>query len=141
MLGSVAQSNDLAKVGSTIAVDGTSGTLFAWLRLDKVEWGHVVALAPGLAQVTKNIVDELMVDARYAPYVARQDQDVERLRADEALAIRSTIDYSALPSLSSEMIERLRNAGPSTIGEAARIRGITPAALAAVFVATQRTPR
>ncbi len=82
----------------------------------------------------QSIVDEVIEDARYAPYVARQDAEVRALRANAAIAIPSCLDFNAIAGLSNEMVERLVSARPRTMSEAERIRGITPAALAAILV-------
>ena len=74
----------------------------------------------------------------YAPYVARQQAEIDRLRSDEAVRIPAGLDYAALSGLSNEMVERLSAARPSTLGAAARLRGITPAALAAILVHARR---
>ena len=70
--------------------------------------------------------------------VARQQADIDRLRADEAVRLPAELDYVALPGLSNEMVERLSAARPSTLGAAARIRGVTPAALAAILIHARR---
>jgi tRNA uridine 5-carboxymethylaminomethyl modification enzyme len=80
------------------------------------------------------VIDEAVEDHRYAPYVARQESEIARLRSDEAVRIPADLDYAAVPGLSNEMVERLSLARPATLGAASRIRGITPAALAAILV-------
>jgi tRNA uridine 5-carboxymethylaminomethyl modification enzyme len=83
-------------------------------------------------------VEEAIQDHRYAPYVARQRSEVARLKADEAVLLPEYLDYARIPGLSTEMVERLSLARPSTLGAASRIRGITPAALAAILVSARR---
>ena len=83
-------------------------------------------------------LEEAIQDHLYAPYVARQQAEIERLRADEAVRLPADLDYAALPGLSNEMVERLSAARPATLGAAARIRGVTPAALAAILVHARR---
>ena len=138
MLSTPYQSSSLLAVGAKIAADGTSQSLFDWLRIDSIRWPHVVALAPALGEYPPEILRELMIDARYAPYVERQEREVARSRDDDSVCLGSALDYSTLPSLSREMVERLQRAKPATLGEASRIRGITPAALAALLVGAQR---
>ncbi|MFN6934884.1 MAG: tRNA uridine-5-carboxymethylaminomethyl(34) synthesis enzyme MnmG [Tsuneonella sp.] len=81
---------------------------------------------------------ELVEDAAYAPYVDRQESELRELRAAGGLHIPQGSDFAAIPGLSSEMIERLQAACPETLGAAQRIRGITPAALAAVMIHVKR---
>jgi len=83
-------------------------------------------------------LEEAVQDHRYAPYVERQKSELTRLRSDEKLRIPPDLDYAAIAGLSSEMVERLTAVRPSTLGAAGRIRGITPAALAAILVQARR---
>ena len=78
--------------------------------------------------------EELEEDARYAPYLARQDAELRDLRAGEALPLDDRLDYSTLAGLSREMAERLGAARPATLGAAGRVAGVTPAALAVLLV-------
>jgi tRNA uridine 5-carboxymethylaminomethyl modification enzyme len=77
-------------------------------------------------------------DAMYAPYVARQQREWEVVRRDSRVWIPRTLDYSEIPGLSKEMVERLSAARPETIDQASRVPGVTPAALSAVYVAANR---
>ena len=77
-------------------------------------------------------------DALYAPYVARQQREWEVVRRDSRVWIRADLDFSAVPGLSNEMVERLAIARPETLDQAARVPGVTPAALSALFVAATR---
>ena len=84
------------------------------------------------------LVHEVLEDAAYAPYLARQAAELNDVAASENVALPPTLDYTALPGLSNEMAERLQAARPATMGEAGRIRGITPAALALLLVHSRR---
>jgi tRNA uridine 5-carboxymethylaminomethyl modification enzyme len=108
------------------------------LRFPETDAKALIALAPELAGFTPAMLEEAIQDHRYAPYVARQRAEIDRLRADEAVRIPAGLDYRALSGLSNEMVERLSAARPSTLGAAARIRGVTPAALAAILVHARR---
>ena len=98
----------------------------------------LIALAPDLIEVRPAVLEEAIQDHRYAPYVARQEDEVARLRSDEAVRLPAALDYASVPGLSTEMVERLGMIRPSTLGAAARIRGVTPAALAAILVHARR---
>ena len=78
-------------------------------------------------------------DALYAPYVARQQREWEVVRRDARVWLGPAFDYSAVPGLSSEMVERLSLARPESLDQASRIAGVTPAALSALHVAASRT--
>jgi tRNA uridine 5-carboxymethylaminomethyl modification enzyme len=82
--------------------------------------------------------EEGRADLLYAPYIARQEGEWERIRRDCAIVIPSTLDFALVPGLSTEAVERLAKARPETIDQASRIPGITPAALAALHVASVR---
>jgi tRNA uridine 5-carboxymethylaminomethyl modification enzyme len=108
------------------------------LRFPETDAETLVELAPELGAFGRAALEEAVQDHRYAPYLVRQQAEVERLRSDEAVRIPADLDYSALPGLSCEMAERLAAARPSTLGAASRLRGITPAALAAILVHARR---
>ena len=113
-------------------------TLAERLRHPETDAAALSALVPELAAIRPDILEEAIQDHRYAPYVARQDEELARLRSDESVRLPPGLDYAGIPGLSNEMIERLSTAGPATLGAAARIRGITPAALAAILVHARR---
>ena len=101
----------------------------------------VAALAesePELGACLPGLVAEAIQDRRYAPYVVRQQREIDALRRDEKVRLPADLDYAALPGLSHEMVERLSRARPATLGAAARVRGVTPAALAAILVSARR---
>ncbi len=107
-----------------------------WLRVAGVTLEMVT---PDLAAtVSPDVCSEGAEDARYAPYVARQDEEVRALRANDTILIPDATDFTAIAGLSTEMIERLEAARPSTLGGAGRIRGITPAALTAILLHVRR---
>ena len=91
---------------------------------------------PGL-HVDPALLQEAIADRHYAPYVQRQAEEARRLAANDS-PIPTWLDYQAVPGLSTEMVERLEAARPQTIGQAARVRGITPAALTALLVASRK---
>jgi len=84
------------------------------------------------------LTEEGRADALYAPYVARQQREWEVVRRDSAVTIPGWLDYSTIPGLSNEMVERLTAARPETLDHASRIAGVTPAALSALYVAATR---
>jgi tRNA uridine 5-carboxymethylaminomethyl modification enzyme len=81
---------------------------------------------------------EGQADALYAPYVARQQREWEVVRRDSRVWIPAGLDFSAIPGLSNEMVERLATARPETVDQASRVPGVTPAALSALYVAAAR---
>lgn len=121
----------LARTG--VAQDGARRTAREWLRFPAVGLADV---APDL-EVTL-VMAEAIDDARYAPYVERQDAEVAELRSSERVILSADLDFAAIPGLSTEMVERLAAARPATLAAAGRIRGVTPAALTAILLHTNR---
>lgn len=122
--------------GVATPLDGQRRTGAEWLRFAGV---HIEHVAPGLSRdFDRGLVAEIAEDARYAPYLRRQDDEVALLRANDAVRLPDALDYAGVPGLSAEMVERLDRARPATLGAAGRIRGITPAALTAILLHTRR---
>jgi tRNA uridine 5-carboxymethylaminomethyl modification enzyme len=128
----------LIAAGAAVRDDGIRRSLAEWLRFPEVDAAALHRIAPELGAIAPEEVERAIQDHRYAPYVARQAGEIVRLRADEAVRIPPDVDFRAIAGLSHEMVERLSTARPSTLGAASRIRGITPAALAAILVHSRR---
>jgi tRNA uridine 5-carboxymethylaminomethyl modification enzyme len=84
------------------------------------------------------LLDELEQDGRYAPYLARQENEIREISANEKVLLPDRIDYRSIAGLSNEMVERLEAAQPENLAAAARVRGVTPAALVAIMVHAKR---
>jgi tRNA uridine 5-carboxymethylaminomethyl modification enzyme len=138
LLGSRHSGAELQGAGVGVRDDGLKRSLAEWLRFPELDREALLRLAPELAGCARTIVGEAIEDHRYAPYVQRQQAEIARQRADEAVCLPSELDYGAIPGLSNEMKERLMAARPATLGAAARIRGITPSALSAILVHSRR---
>jgi tRNA uridine 5-carboxymethylaminomethyl modification enzyme len=80
----------------------------------------------------------LLVRARYAGYIDRQHDEIERQRDHEQLSLPATLDYAAIAGLSSEVRQKLIEARPATLGQASRLPGLTPAAIAILVVHIKR---
>ena len=91
-----------------------------------------------LAPILADIAEQLTIDARYEGYLARQRQDIAAYRRDEALELPADLDYGAVGSLSNEVRQKLQAHRPATLGQAARISGVTPAALIALLKYVRR---
>lgn len=134
-MGATFTASDLASAGVAVSQDGTRRSLFAWLCDPTVPARR---LLPSLDDFDQSVVEELLEDAHYAPYLERQAEEVARLREGEALRLPADLDFAKVPGLSTEMIARLSAAQPLSLAAAGRIRGITPAALSAVLLHTKR---
>jgi tRNA uridine 5-carboxymethylaminomethyl modification enzyme len=92
----------------------------------------------GAIDVPEEVAAEISVDTQYAPYLIRQESERRSLAASDGLLLRDDLTWAKIPGLSNEMVERLTRASPRTLGEARRVRGVTPAALAAIMVTAKR---
>ena len=92
----------------------------------------------GAEDVPADVIAEVAVDAQYAPYLKRQESERRSLAASDGLQLADDLAWANIPGLSHEMVERLSRASPRTLGEARRVRGVTPAALAAIMVTAKR---
>ncbi|MET3824594.1 tRNA uridine 5-carboxymethylaminomethyl modification enzyme [Sphingomonas sp. PvP055] len=136
MLDRTVSSAVLRERGAPIEPDPHVRSGAEWLRVAGVSLAMV---APDLAAtVPEAVTSEAVEDARYAPYVARQEQEVIALRANDTIFLPPDLAFAAIAGLSTEMIERLTMARPATLGGAGRIRGITPAALTAILLHVRR---
>jgi tRNA uridine 5-carboxymethylaminomethyl modification enzyme len=103
-----------------------------WLRREEVEQ------ALRQQHSSDPAMQEAIDEAVYAPYLDRQAKELAARHRDRKILIGSGFDYARVPGLSTEMIERLSRVRPSTIDEASRIAGVTPAALSALHFALVR---
>ncbi len=88
---------------------------------------------PELANIEPEIYEQIEIESKYAGYIKRQMADIEVFKKDENLKIRDDVDYTKIGGLSREMVTKLSKVKPSTIGEASRIPGVTPAAITAIL--------
>jgi tRNA uridine 5-carboxymethylaminomethyl modification enzyme len=130
--------SELARAGASVRQDGARRSLFDWARFPEVDKALLLDLAPALRDAPADLRAEILEDGHYAPYLQRQDAEIAELRRNERVLIPADFDFRAIGGLSTEMIERLDAARPDTLAAAARIRGITPAALAAILVHVRR---
>ena len=128
----------LAKRGVTINQDGVLRSALDLLAYPDIDWGRLSTLWPDLAAVPADVAEQLTIDARYEGYLDRQRQDIVAYRRDEALELPADLDYGAIGSLSNEVRQKLQTHKPSTLGQAARISGVTPAALVALLKHVRR---
>jgi tRNA uridine 5-carboxymethylaminomethyl modification enzyme len=119
--------------GLEVKLDGVRRTGLELLRLPNVDLGRLAAIWPELGALRKDIVEQLETEARYASYLPRQEGDIAAFRADEALVLPAALDLDAIPGLSHEVRARLARVRPPTIGAAARLPGMTPAALMLLY--------
>jgi len=110
-------------------------TLETWLRRTEVTWANVIARCPELAEWNDwpDVVEQVVLEAKYSGYVDRQAAEVDRFRRMEGQQIPQHFDYSIIAQLRHEAREKLNRIRPMNLGQASRISGITPADLAVLL--------
>jgi tRNA uridine 5-carboxymethylaminomethyl modification enzyme len=129
---------EMQQAGLRVRSDAGKLPLTEWLKYPEVSLAGLTSLLPASLAPTEDLAEELAEDAAYAPYLVRQEGELRDLRASEALLLGDAFPYADVPGLSREMVERLGQARPATLAAAGRVRGITPAALAALLVHARR---
>jgi tRNA uridine 5-carboxymethylaminomethyl modification enzyme len=115
--------------GIALNRDGIRRSAFQLLAYPEITWGQLAAIWPELAETSPRVADRLKTDATYAVYLDRQNADIAAFRRDEAVRLPTSLDYAGISGLSNEMRVKLETVRPGTLGQAARIEGVTPAAL------------
>jgi tRNA uridine 5-carboxymethylaminomethyl modification enzyme len=121
--------SEAGNAGLAVNRDGRKRTAFELLSYPDIDlarlrtvWPEIGGLAPGIAM-------QLSVDARYAVYLARQESDIAAFRKDEGIAIPPGFAFASIAGLSTELRQKLERHRPASLGQAARLDGMTPAAL------------
>jgi tRNA uridine 5-carboxymethylaminomethyl modification enzyme len=130
--------SQLRRAGIDVNADGVARTAADLLAYPGIDIARLAAIWPELGALGADITEQLETDARYAGYLERQEADIRAFRRDEALLLPPDLDYAEIGSLSAEIRAKLRAARPSTLGAAARISGVTPAALVALLQHVRR---
>ena len=100
-----------------------------------MDYGRLVGIdgiGPGVAEA--DVAEQIWIEARYAGYLGRQQEDIERRRRHEETPIDAGFDFARVAGLSAELREKLERVRPDTIGQASRIPGMTPAAISLLLV-------
>jgi len=124
---------DLERMGYKINQDGVRRTAHDLMRYPEIDFSVLKKIWPTLENISPDIAEQVEIDAKYAGYIQRQDADIKAFRRDEALLLPHDLDYKIVGSLSNEMCLKLSKFRPETLGAAARIPGVTPAALVALL--------
>jgi tRNA uridine 5-carboxymethylaminomethyl modification enzyme len=121
--------NEARRHGFALNQDGQRRTAFQLLAHPGLTLSSLAAIWPELGAASPRLAERIETDARYEVYLERQAQDAAAFRRDEAYALPAGIDFGSLSGLSAELRSKLDLIRPATIGHAARIEGMTPAAL------------
>jgi tRNA uridine 5-carboxymethylaminomethyl modification enzyme len=130
-----------AKFALALNRDGQRRSAFELLSYPGITFAEVAAIWPELATLDGEIARQLETDAKYHVYLDRQKADVAAFRREERMILGEEIDYTTIPGLSNEVRHRLEKMRPATIGQAARMDGITPAALSVLVAFLRRKER
>ena len=104
------------------------------LRRPEIGWPEIVQLQPTLREVPTSVADQVVSDVKYEGYITRQQVDVDRQRRLAHKRIPLNFDYHKITQLRAEARERLIEMRPTSLAQASRISGITPADVALLMV-------
>jgi tRNA uridine 5-carboxymethylaminomethyl modification enzyme len=121
----------IAALGVPPPADGRRRTVLELAGNEQIAWPALTAAYPWLGALPPRVAEQLRTDARYAGYLHRQEAELRLSRREDGVSLAGTV-FDDIGGLSTEMREKLNRAQPETLGSAARIQGITPAALAAI---------
>ncbi len=138
--GLAASPSRLRKEGIDINQDGVKRSAHALLAYPGIGLERLASLWPELERVPAAVARQLEIESIYAGYIERQEEDIRAFRRDESLQIPDDLDFNAVGGLSVEARTKLVQARPATLGAAARISGVTPAALTALLGHVRRRP-
>lgn len=130
-----------AKAGWVINQDGRVRSAWEYLAYKDITLAHLRAVWPELGSIPDHVGAQIEIEALYAAYLDRQSEDVAALRRDESLTLPGDLDYDAIGGLSNEVRSKLKAVRPMTLGQAARIEGVTPGALTALLGHVKRVRR
>jgi tRNA uridine 5-carboxymethylaminomethyl modification enzyme len=130
--------SQLHREGIDVSQDGVARSAFQLLGANQGQDEKILALVPGAGSIAAPVLDQVRIDALYAAYLPRQERMMDAMQRDEAISLPSTLDYATLPGLSAELAARLGKLRPVNLAHAARIEGMTPAALVVLAAATRR---
>lgn len=139
--GAVFLPRELADVGISLSQDGAKRSALSVLAFPDVTLSQIERLVPGFAGFTEEIQRQTATDALYAQYLSRQESEATALLKEEAALVPEGFVYTGLPGLSAELANKLNKARPSSLAQAARIEGMTPAALTLILAHIRKNRR
>ena len=130
--------NEAAGHGIHLKHDGVRRTAFDLLSHPDIDLHALVRVWPELAGIDRFASEQVETEAKYAVYLDRQNEDIAGVRRDEQVAVPEDLDFARMAGLSNELRDKLGAVRPTTLGQAARIEGMTPAALALLLAEIRR---
>jgi len=126
------------KKRGVVSKNGIKRSAMALLGLERVNWHELQTVWPNLTVVPSQVRRQLEIEAHYMGYLKRQGQEIRAFRREEALKFPREFDFSSIESVSKEIRETLVHVRPDTLGAAARLPGITPAAITVLLAHVRR---
>jgi tRNA uridine 5-carboxymethylaminomethyl modification enzyme len=130
-----------AKLGLKVNQDGQKRSAFQLMAMPDVGFERLEGIWPDLASLPDHAKQALQADALYSGYMDRQTREIAEARAENAMAIPLDLDFTDIPGLSMELRQKLAKVEPQNIGQAGRIDGMTPAAIACLIGAIRKARR
>ena len=127
-----------ARQGLPVKADGQRRNLSELLAYPTIGFEDLARIWPQVRSWSPAVREQVEIDAAYSGYLDRQAADAEAFRRDESLRLPADLDYAGVGGLSNEIREKLANIRPLTLGQAARIEGMTPGALTALLAHARR---
>ena len=124
--------------GIDVNHDGARRSAFQMLGHPGIDLKRLEVLWPDLQAVPRRVAERIEIEGLYAAYLTRQDRDAAAFRREEELALPSILPPRLLDGISTEIRSKIETIRPSTLGQAARIEGMTPAALTLLAAAAKR---
>lgn len=109
------------------------------LRRPQMDYAALLKLLGETQQVEDVVAEQVVINTKYAGYIGRQQTEIDKLQRHENTQLPNDLDYSNVRGLSNEVREKLQNAKPISLGQAARISGVTPAAVSLLLVHLKRS--
>jgi tRNA uridine 5-carboxymethylaminomethyl modification enzyme len=131
----------LISLGLSMNQDGSRRSAFQLLAFPEVTFDHLLQLDPALSAIDHEAREQLAKDALYANYIDRQQRDIDVMRRDEMQEIPADFEFAGIDGLSNELKMKLGRVRPSNLHQAAKIDGMTPAALTLLLAKLRQARR
>ncbi len=126
--------NALSKIGVQINQDGKKRSAFDLLAYPNIDIDKIDEIFDlNLKQYSNEILDQITTEAHYKGYLKKQESEIISLTKEEKVEIPTNLNYKLIPSLSTEIVEKLTKIKPKNLSQASRIDGVTPAALSVIL--------
>ena len=134
--------SDLARAVETVCGERLANavSLYDLLKRPGVDAAAIASVQriAGVAPLDDAVLEQIAIEAKYAGYMARQEDEIAQVRANEQLPLAADFDYGDIAGLSNELKEKLAARRPGTVAQAARVPGVTPAALSLLTIHAKR---